>query len=1066
MHYRRTGLLLLLVLLAMVPAFGSVPAGRSDSTLLNPQKRLTQYLQDQWTMRDGLPNNSVLDIIQDDEGYLWLATFNGIVRFDGVNLQVYNTSTHPDITANGILYLYNDRDGSLLAGTNGGGLLRLEGSAFTLLPGTERKNIVTVHRSKSGELWAGTRQGLLVYRDSTFVPPAVDRLPYDLSRANVYVLKNSPGGTLLAGCANAGIFELSENGWEAWPYNDRLPSLSVRSLLSARDGTLWVGTDGGLSAIRDDSVRIYDVSNGSLPHNYVNDLYEDRSGIIWVATDRGVVRLKPNEESEVLNGESTYLPAQTIIQDREGSIWIGAYRQGIIRLKDGKFLNYTEKEGLPNAVVNVTYAEEDRVWLGTDDGLVEIPNESSEPIYHKLSGGPSANRIRSIERDSLGRLLLVTYGGLLHFNNGVVQRRFRMQDGLPTNRLRDITTTPDGSLWIGSVNGWGRWNGRALSLPKADTSNSFILFVQAGRDGRVLAGTNGGGLQIAAGDSVMTISEGLPGNVIFEAYEDPDGYWWIGTNLGLALMQEDQIYSFGIVREVSSGSVFDILPDRQGYLWLMTDRGMLQVSRNELLEMARGERKELSEIKLYDRSDGMAFYETTGAGHGSVDTSGRLWIPTPGGVTLIDPSNLGARDYVPPVLIEKVIVEDETYDRDSIIADASTQRYEIHYTGLGLYAPQELTFYYKLDGFDNNWINAGNRRVAYYTSLPPGKYNFQVRVVNQDGFSNDRSASIFIQQKAFYYQQVWFYWLAGLLLLLLVGAIAWYQVRSYKVSNLKLERTVEERTLAIQKQNVEISRQAAELQTFYDALQQSMGYAARIQKAVLPGEHLLAECFEDHFIFFRPKEKISGDFYWYARYGQSMLVAAADCTGHGVPGSLLAILAQTLLGEIISKNTGESPGTLLTELDRRLRNILQNKKESSADGLDIALLEITEDRLRYAGAKRSILLMRDGKPEVHKGDRPSIGSILEAGATNYRTALIDTEGISWVYLFSDGYADQFREGGKKFMVGRFRNTLTELSQLSGANQQQQLDRILSEWMGEEEQVDDILVMGLRLGDMC
>ncbi|MFA0964311.1 two-component regulator propeller domain-containing protein [Roseivirga sp. BDSF3-8] len=1059
----RAGSYLLIVLLAMLITFDH-SASAQEKKSVSKRKLLTQYLQDQWTMREGLPNNSVLDIQQDSQGYLWLATFNGIVRFDGIRFTVFNQGTTEGMTASGVLCLNLDQDGNLLAGTNGGGLLRQSGERFKVVPGTERQTITSIFFTEGGELWLGTRNGLLVWHKDRFISPDNDRMPPDLVGANVYALGQTNQGVLLAGCANVGLFERSEKGWQPWTGSNNLPSRSVRALLNARNGTLYVGTDRGLLEVAGDSISVCDVNSG-LPHSYVNDLMEDNEGQIWVATDRGVVRLGPDGLPEPSPTGEPFLShtSQKLLQDREGNFWIGTYRQGITRLKDGKFINYTADEGLPAATVNTTYAEADRVWVGTNEGLVEISPETNSPVTHTLPGGPAVNRIRSIGRDHAGRLLLVTNGGLVHFENGNVLQHFDNTTGLPTNRLRDMAVDSAGHIWLGTSDGWGRWNGKGLVLPASDSFiNPFVLFVNAGKDGRIMAGTNGRGLQVVSGDSLITIDEALPSKVVFEAYEDEEGLWWIGTNSGLALMNGWDIYSFDIARDIGSGSIFDILPDKQGNLWIMTDRGVLRTNRKELLEIASGRKKNIENFRLFGRAEGLAAYETTGAGHGCVDPQGRLWVPTPEGVTMIDPENLDFRQYVPPVIIEKVLADGQEYSGDTVSTMPGVQRFEIQYTGLGLYAPRQLTFMYKLEGFDNEWVNAGNRRTAYYTNLSPGAYEFKVKVINQDGFESEAATSLALIHNAHFFQKRWFYWLIGAILLTLLAAGVMLQTRSYKVRNLKLEKTVMERTQTLQKQHSEISRQSTELKTYYDTMQQSISYAARLQKAVMPDRELPDVLVADHFILFRPKEKVSGDFYWYAPYGEGLLVAAVDCTGHGVPGALMATLAYTLLSELAVKESSKSPGELLTELDRRLRTILHSRKGGSEDGMDIAMLEITQDRLRFAGAKRPLLLIRNNDLEVHKGDRPSIGSVLDPNLPEFTTHTISPEGVSWAYMFSDGYTDQFREGGKKFMVGRFRETLGGLHMMSGEEQRDRLEATLLEWMGDEEQVDDILVFGLKL----
>ena len=1206
---------------------------------LDPTKRLSQYTVDTWTYAEGLSSNSIIDCYYSRDGYLWFASYDGLVRFDGLHFTIYDKSNTPAFKTNGLLEIYEDEVGMWI-GTNGGGLILRQGEKFSHIPSGPalKGNVVTaIEGDGDGGYWLGSRLGLVHYQDSVFKPTEHPLL----GKANVYDLARDAEGRLWVATAGSGVFYLEDNTFHQLTEDlGTLPSKSARVLYPEADGSMWIGLDVGF-ALWDGEVKDQVGVEDGLPSNFVNTFLRDPRGTFWVGTDEGLVRYNPNtREVEVLDPALlSHNTIQSIISDHEGSLWLGTYRGGINRLKDGKFTNFGVPEGLPSEVVNVTLPVDDGVWIGTDYGIGRLSGQQITPYL--LGNNAEENRVRDIIQDSQGRIWLCTYQGLVLWDKGRIIQKVDTDHGLSNNRVRTAAEDQDGNIWIGTANGLNRLapDGTITQWGQEEgLQNDFIMSLLVGRDNSLWIGTNGGGVfHLEGGEfKAITSRQGLANDVVFQITEDSDGTLWVGTSGGLSVIRNGKASTLGLTEGLVANAVFQVVEDRFDDYWMTTDKGVLRVNKQELRGLVRGDLDAIQKVKLYSVADGMRARETTGASHMGMDAQGRLWVPTLDGVTLIDPQEISPNLNVPEVVIEEVRVNQSLQYGSTIKVPKGQNRIEIHYTALTFLASEEVNFEYKLEGFDEDWVEVGDSRLAIYTNLPPGNYTFRVIAGNSDDYWNKEGATLHLEKEARFVETIYFYII--LMILVLGTGLVLYYVRLTNLNsrNQQLTAMVEERTQNIKRQSEDIRKQAEELETinsivqtinqeyeldrvlealihealklfpqseraaflvyneeerdyafkatrgighedfrslrlspqeafstfggdyqeveegvfivktfhdvigklvlkdvrsslvmtikrgdfpegflfllntsnhrafdksdsarlkrfrdhalsayskakvlqdleiqkrklelYFQNMNDSVQYARRIQEALLPREQVQKKIFPESFIFYRPKDVVSGDFYWVAEHNGLKIIAAVDRTGHGVPGAFMSVLGNSLLNQIVNERGITSPGLILEELHRMTRITLQqsSKDALSHDGMDVALCQVNTktNKLIFAGAKRPLYFFRENQLHVIKGDKFSIGGLPhEEEEVGFAEHNLPLDGIQAMYLFSDGYYDQFnKETGKKFMVSRFKNMLRNIHAMPVADQKTIVAKRIIEWMGKQDQVDDMLVIGVK-----
>jgi signal transduction histidine kinase/ligand-binding sensor domain-containing protein len=798
----------LLVLLA-------APSARA----LDPALSVTQYSVDAWTIDEGLPQNTVNAVLQTRDRYLWLGTYDGLARFDGVRFQVFNTTNTPALRSNGIRGLWEDRSGTLWVGTNGGGLVRYRDGVFSGVEGPLKDALVwAIREDRQGNLWIGTSgAGLHRMAGGQFtredIGPGADA---------VYAVQEDLAGTLWVGTHGGGLKRRDTSGrWTALTMAEGLPANLVSSLAVDGDGRLWVGTVGGGVALVENGrvTRVYGLAQG-LGADIVWALNVDRDGSLWVGTAGGGLSRIRGDELQTLTQDKG-LPESVVYalhEDREGTLWVGTNGGGLAQLRAGTFASYGTREGLPHDFVYAVMEGRSGLWAATVGGLARW--DGTQFRHEPIPGVDGSAAIRALSEDAEGNLWVATYG------RGVARRVngrwtvFGRKDGLGSDSVRAVLAARDGTVWAGTIDGLssyagGTWTTRRVGdgLPH----NSLIALYEDD-EGGIWVGSDGGGLtRVKGGElTVFRKEDGLASDLVLAFARASGGGLWIGTNGGLSLFRDGTFTNWTARSGLPTDAVAQIVEDGQGSLWLGTSRGVSQVSLASMAEQARGTRARV-ESATFGSGDGMRSAQCSAPAHpGAIRTrDGRLWFSTVRGLAAREPGRVVRDQEPPPVVIERVLVDGrEAEAAGEIVLPAGTARLEIQYTGLCLLAPSRVQFRTRLEGLEEEWADAGTRRVAYYSALRPGTYRFHVRAANGDGVWNEDGAHVGIRQQPRFFQTAWFYVAASLAAVGIVATGYRVRVAALRARERELKQLVEERTHGLQeaKERAEHASRAADEQ--------------------------------------------------------------------------------------------------------------------------------------------------------------------------------------------------------------------------------------------------------------
>jgi diguanylate cyclase (GGDEF)-like protein len=785
---------------------------------LDPKKSITQYSHDVWRTEDGLPQNSINAIVQTRDGYIWIGTHEGLVRFDGVRFTLFDKGNTEAIKNNNIFTLFEDRQGSLWIGT-GDGLVRLKDQKFSFYAINSR--VISICQDRRGTLWLGSRIGLIRFQDGTLT---------------------------------------------TYTTRDGLADNLVRAVHQDRNGELWVGTINGLNRFKDGRVATYTTKDG-LGDNGVWSIAEDRSRSLWIGTNRGLTRFKDGKFTSFMpNKEQAKNLVRAVREDRDGNLWIATYGGGLVRFNQGRFTAFTTEEGLSdNLVVSLAEDREGSLWIGTGGGLNCL--KDGKFTTYGMKEGVSGDFIWSISEDRQGNLWIGTNGdGLNRFRDGTFTS-FTAKDGLPSSVVYSICEDRTGHLWLGTPGGLMRLRIADFGLRIDDIRNHLVIYtineglpnnvvysLYEDRQGNLWIGTNGGGVSRFKNGKFTpyTSREGLAHDVVRAIGEDQAGHLWVGTDSGLSRFEDERLISYTTKDGLSAGAVFSIHADQEGAVWISTEggglsrfkdgrftvystreglfsdivyhiledgrgnlwmscnKGIFRVSKKELTDFADGKIRSITSV-AYGTADGMKSAECNGALQpaGWRTSGGKLWFPTIKGAVMIDPDHTTLNELPPPVVIERVHIDKRVIDpTQRAKAPPGRGELEFHYAALSFVSPERVRFKYKLEGFDPDWVDAGIRREAHYTNIAPGNYRFRVIACNNDGVWNEAGAVVEFYLRPHFYQTKTFYALIALAIgMMAVGAYR-FRVRQLKARARELARLVEERTQQLEEANQTLQRLA------------------------------------------------------------------------------------------------------------------------------------------------------------------------------------------------------------------------------------------------------------------
>ena len=768
---------------------------------LDPKLTITQYGHEVWTSANGLPQNSIRGIAQSADGYLWIATMGGLARFDGVSFTVFNSENTPIFGHDEVTAVAPDPSGGLWIGTAGAGLLRFQNGKFTLVAAVAdlpSDSIRVLKVDSRGVLWIGADGGLLKYDHGKL--STVFRGGSDL---NVHCGLEYPMGTLWFG-TTGGLKKLENGSFTTYTTRDGLAADSVFGLERGENGELWIGTrPGGLSVLRNGKFHTYTTHDG-LTSNAVLALVRDSEGNLWIGTEGGGLNRLAGGKFVAASDRAglSNKVIRCLYEDQEGSLWLGTAGGGLIRLKDYRFTERSTREDLPSDMVRTIFQDNGGdVWLGTGKGVARITPEG-RVLNYTTKDGLGSDLVWPVRRARNGDLWAGSEEGYLHcfrqadFTHPAAHRTWKLEGA-----IRMILEQSDGSIWVGTVAQLARFRDglKSISGKNEGLADGIPTAMAEHAGGGIWVATHKGVQEFHDGRFLPVVgpAQGLMGTPV-SLLEDSDRNLWAVTTAGLSRISHGKVITFGKSSGLPNAGMFQIVEDNDHAFWLTTRKGVWRIAKQEFDAVAEGRAQTLS-LDVFGSADGI---QGTSEFHIGYTPSvckmrdGTIWFPTFGGVLSVDPARIGANHRLPPVFVEGV-----TADKHKAVPAGGRilagSNLEFHYTALSLISPDRVRFRYWLEGFDNEPVEAGTRRVAYFTNLPPGSYKFRVVACNNDGVWNLTGASFTFVVAPRFYQAAWFYLFCGLALVLIGAAIYRWRMRGLRAREKWLEERVEERTAAL-----------------------------------------------------------------------------------------------------------------------------------------------------------------------------------------------------------------------------------------------------------------------------
>ncbi len=1035
------------------------------SVIFNSHPQLLNFRN--YGVESGICNSFVYTINQDPAGFMWFGAGPGLCRFNGLTFLA--NGGQENIPADLATSTYTASDNRMWFGFNNGQITVYDGRNFTLIENEQVRTTITgfhedplgniivasqrdglIRISKdmtveifseefsemmlnsvyliSGErLLAGTSEGLFLYEYDSDRAPAITGQIEEIPAVSIKAIKYLDNQEAFLTGTNRGVFKLYAEDWESGSFSavnagDKwgLTGIDVEHIFIDNKEDVWLSTFGNgayrivKGAEEDDRVIQYSSDNG-LPGNMIKQVFQDNEGIYWFATyGNGISLLNDEAISIYPEPHADFGENVLAVAYHEGYYWLGG-EQGILKMNPEDPTEtgfFPPGKGLPRDEFTALAAgEEGTLWAGThQSGLYRFDTQTGEAALYFSSRNSSENSVNYLLTDSIrNELWMATNGGVFRFNlNTGETERLGTDQGLPYNFIRDLHQDSKGYIWAAT-----RSKGPINLTTRRDLflSNIDLNFTAVAEDknGDIWAATDGNGAIKIYSDTIkhFTIDEGLASNYCYSLITDHHGYVWIGHRHGISRIntRNDFIRVFGNENGIEGSSNYN------------------------------------------------SFFR---------DRDGKLLFGTTKGLVIFDGSRENAPDNPPIINITSIQVsDDEKSIHEEVILPYGSYRLRIDFIGLDYTNPEQVKYRYKLEGYDFDWSSPTDMQFAYYPRIDDGEYTFLLRAYNSEGMYNEEPFTLNITIGKPLWKKWYFY--LGIALIIGISLRLYVKIREHK---LRKEKEHIENELAIRTK--EVVKQRDEIETKNRDITDSINYAQRIQASILPSFDKLQENFSSSFIFYQPRDIVSGDFYWFDMVNkEKFVVVCADSTGHGVPGAFMSMIGTTLIKDICMRKDVNSPADVLKTLDMEITSTLNqniDKNLNSVDGMDITVCEIDVKTkfMRFASAMRPIIILQNSELIYLRGSRNSIGGfVMENKTFDNQSFQLNPGDI--VYMFSDGFPDQFGgPHGKKFKMVKLKNLISDICDKQMEDQYKFIKNNFYLWKGDHEQVDDVLFMGIKV----
>ncbi len=1052
-----------------------------------------------YNVDDGLAQSQVFCIFQDSKGYMWFGTNGGgASKYDGKKFQSYTPSN--GALSNYVFSIAEDKENFLYFSTYDG--LEINGRYKVVKldssHGLPHNEVYFVLVDKSDKVWVATKGGVCTLdaerKPQRFTGDAI------LEKTSVWTLFQDSRGDYWFGTMEHGAcrYSVADKKFTWYSTKEGLGSNFIRSFNEDVKGYVWIGTLAGLSKVNPRTGQLEAID---LPGLYLNNLAvtgisQDKNHNMWLCSNEGVIKVNGlgYESFKVSNGLCSNVLLSSFI-DNEGNLWFGSDGSGVSKLLDEAINNYNVHDGLPGDYINCIYQTRDgKYWFGIrDNGLVLMQNKTFKNFKlnpKNLRSELIDNNVNCMAEDDKGQLWCGTMAGLSIYSNGTFKNA--LAEDIDHRTIYSVYHAKNGTHYLGTIHGLVTFNdGKMETVPAVNSliqKGDFPVYgMNEDNEGNLWLATAKGVIKYnGRAAEVFNSKKKLTDKTVYNVVRDKNGHLWFGSEEGVFYYDFKEFKNISEKDGLISNQAYFLLFDNQNRLWIGTNKGIDAMQVNDYL----GSRKVT--IKHYGKEEGLKGLECN-FNSAFKDADGKLWFGTVKGITSFNPRFEKTNYHEPSISITDIKISFEKIDLSKFATGIdSTSRLPVNlelpysknhvsfdFIGISQTNPSKVQYQFKLEGVDDDWVPPTNKNEATYSSLQPGDYTFYLKAMNNDGYWNKEPLMFKFKVLPPWYRTWWFYTLCAVVAMISIYSWNAYKTQKLRADKLKLEKEVELRTHELREEkekveviNKEVLEQKSVIEHKNHEITDSIKYAKNIQEALLPAITGLQKDFPDSFVLYMPKDIVSGDFYWFTKRDGKNYFAAVDCTGHGVPGAFMSIVGNSLLTEIIGEQKIYQPSEILNNLHVGVKAALnQNKAEQERrDGMDLALCAINKETLEldYAGANRALWIYRKGAPEhaeIIKPDKFPIGGMEfdfeeKRQFTHHRVKLQKGD---CVYVFSDGYADQFGgPKGKKFMVANLQRALAEISQRSMKEQYEHLARVFNDWRGHYEQVDDVLVIGVRV----
>ena len=1016
-----------------------------------------------------IPNTFIYTLTQSNDGFLWVGTGNGLSRFDGFDF--YNVVFPDSLTGRYPKTSLKDKNGTLWFGCNDGTVFYTWEGKLNQLVIPNSKSISDIFEDPDGFIYV-IPQGGAIYKVNSINPEEITEYFIDPSLVIFSGSFTSAGNILLGTQENLMICELTSDTLTTIDVVEGFDYSAILAIdqIKGKENFI-IGTDGNglfrlsISPSGNKLSRFRDYPE--LESLRVQSILQDTENILWISTfESGIYQIQLSENENITglmhhfdkNSGLAGNDVKILYQDLEGNFWIGFFGDGLSLLSSYAF-SYFVPGTTPNRN-NIIYVNslENEYFLGTPEGyyLFDLKNFKTKQFINLIQRTGNKG-IASYYIDNENNIWIGTKGNGLYLSNsaGSVRQVYRSGDS-GGDYIKDIVIDKE-NIWLATLNGVliiDKKSGNVAETFNIDNGlphNSINQLFLTGKGESYIA-TESDRLYkiipdsgIIADDRRMT---GNPLNRILSISQSKDGVIWAATDgNGIFGSYKDSIVSVSRSNGLISNYCYSILMDSRDLIWIGHQRGFSRYNpvtgTVNVFGIDFAHNGDCNPDGMYESSDG------------------KVLIGTTEGLVIYDRSK-DKSDISPPINnINFVQINDMIYPYQESYSLPYKNRYTFKVSFVGIYFSDPEKVYYStfLENYDNDWTRFSPAREVPY-SLGDGRYKFNLISVNEDGLSEETPVSfeIVIQQP------IWRTWWGILSIIAIIAGVIIVIVREREKAQRKvkeyLEKELEARTRVMMKQKGEIELQNIEITD-------SINYAKRIQTSILPDINKLKEYFRDAFILFHPRDIVSGDFFWFDKLDNDRFVlACADSTGHGVPGAFMSIIGSTLLQDIVSRQRISRPSEILSLLDKQIFSTLNQNIELgvSNDGMDIVICEFNMKTryVRFASAMRPVIIVMDGESHYIKGNRSSVGgeSVIDKYFDDQEYYLKEGDSI---YMFSDGLPDQFGGvDGKKMKIARLKNLIETNASFSMNEQQDAILKFYHDWKGNLDQVDDILMMGVRI----